>query len=58
MIVKVEFEIDLGRIKHKEEELEEWLRFELGDNNERESDNPFNNISADPITGTFEWKYV
>lgn len=59
MRIKIEFEIELEDVEgHTEEQLEEFLRFEFGDNGHMSSLNPFyGKGSTDPIFGTFEWSY-
>ncbi len=56
MRVRIEFEVEIPDVKHTEKELEDFLRFEYGDNGVLEGENPFNiaNTSVEPIFGTFE----
>jgi len=63
MKVKIEFEIELpDDIEHTEDELEEFLRFRLGDNGIMSGKNPFDSkrprCNTDPIFGSFEWDYI
>ena len=59
MKVKIEFEIELPDIEHTEDQLEEFLRFEFGDNGVKDSRNVFNEAEGvEPIFGTFEWSYA
>ena len=60
MIVRVEFEIELPDVEHTEEELADFLRFDLGDNSMLNGGNPFREASAicEPIFGTFSWSQV
>lgn len=56
MKVKIEFIAELPDIDCTDEELEEFLRFELGDNGRMNTNNPFNGNIVKPIFGTFEWE--
>lgn len=56
--VKIEFEINVPDVEHTEEQLEEWLRFTLGDNGCMGGDNPFGDYEPEPIFGTFEWDEI
>lgn len=59
MRIKIEFEIDLpNNINATDEEIEEFLRFELNDNGVINGSNPFINHSIEPIFGTFEWELI
>ena len=61
MKIKIEFEIELpDDIEHTEDELEEFLRFHLGDNGKLSGKNPFNvkKCNTDPIFETFDWEYL
>ena len=60
MKIKIEFEIELpDDIEHTEDELEEFLRFQLGDNGILSGKNPFSaKCNTDPIFGTFKWDYI
>lgn len=56
MKVKIEFEAELpDDIEHTEDELEEFLRFEIGDNGAMSGDNPFSGEIVEPVFGTFMW---
>lgn len=57
MKVRVEFEVELPDVKHTEKQLEEFLRFEHGDNGVMSGNNPFKGETAAPIFGTYEWEY-
>ena len=58
MRIKIEFEVDLpDDIEHTDEELEEFIRFELGDNGRMNGSNPFNGMEVEPVFGTFYWGY-
>jgi len=56
MKIRIEFEIELPDIEHTDDELEDFLRFELRDNGHLDGSNPFMAAKADvePIFGTFE----
>lgn len=56
MRIKVEFEIELPDVPLTDDQIEEWVRFELGDNGGRSTDTPLDHVSADPVFGTFEWE--
>ena len=61
MKVKLEYivelpDIEYGSISELYEHLEEFLRFETGDNGQMKSNNPFARESIEPIFGTFEWQ--
>ena len=57
MKVKIEFEVELpDDIKHTEQELEDFLRFEFNDNGSLSLKNPFaGRVYLEPVFGTFEW---
>jgi hypothetical protein len=57
MTIKVEFEIELPNVRHSEEDLEEFLRFEYNDSSHMKSTNPFIKKGCEPVFGTFEWFY-
>lgn len=53
--VKVSFEVEVPDVVHTDEELEDWLRWEFGDNGRISCNNPFevSGMSAEPVFGTF-----
>jgi hypothetical protein len=57
MKVKVQYEIELPIDNATDEEIEEWLRFELHDNGEMSCKNPFDEFEPEPIFGTFDWQH-
>jgi hypothetical protein len=60
MKVQVTFEVELPKVEHTEDQLEEFIRFEYGDNGVLSGDNPFNKrgIRVKPTFGTFDWEYI
>lgn len=63
MKIKIKFEIELPEIEHSEDELDEFLKFQFGDNGKMSANNPFYNSEclgdvSDPISDTFEWDYL
>ena len=58
MKVKVEYEILLPIENATDDEIEQWLRFELHDNGTMKGSNPFNEYEPEPIFGTFDWRHV
>jgi len=56
--VEVTFEIELPDLEHTEQQLEEFLRFSLGDNGMMDGTNPFSHCRVDPIFGTFEYEVL
>jgi len=53
--VTVSFDVIVPDVEHTSEELEEWLRFEFGDNGNISLSNPFEacGFSAEPEHKTF-----
>lgn len=61
MKIKVEFEIELpvvDGVQPTDDEIEEWLRYELNDNGGMELANPLSGEQVEPIFGTFQWEPV
>ena len=54
--VYVTFVTEVPDREHTDEQLEEWLRFELNDNGEMDGDNPFAGVEVVPDFGTFGWE--
>jgi hypothetical protein len=54
--INIGFDIEVSDREHTDEQLEEWLRFELNDNGEMDGDNPFAGVEVVPIFGTFGWE--
>ena len=57
MKIRIEFTAELPDINHSQEELENFLRFQLRDNGKLSGGNPFRGQSVEPIFGTLEWEY-
>lgn len=55
MRFKVEFEVEIEDDIATDEQIEEWLRFELNDNGKMASSNPLSNQIVEPLIGTFYW---
>ena len=55
--IHVEFDVELPGLA-KDKEVEEWLRFELGDNGTISLDNPLEKFEVEPIFGSFDWQRV
>lgn len=58
MRVKVEFEVEIpeiGGVIPNDDQIEEWLRYELGDNGCMELKNPLAQTEVEPVFGTFTW---
>jgi len=53
--IKVEFEMQLP-VPATDDEIEEWLRFELHDNGSMQSHNPLSECEIDPIHGSIRWR--
>lgn len=53
--VKVEYEILIPLPDATDEQIEEWLRFELHDNGDTKAKNPLGKFEPEPIFGTFDW---
>jgi hypothetical protein len=58
MKIKIEYEVELPDIRHSENELEDFIRFETGDNGRIKSSNPFLGESLEPIFGTLFWEQI
>jgi hypothetical protein len=56
MKIKVEFEVKIPVEDVTDEQIEEWLRFELHDNGMMKGGNPLERFDVEPIFGTFNWK--
>ena len=57
MKVSITFDVALPEnIEVSDEQIEEWLRFELHDNGEMLSSNPLSILEVKPIYGTFTWR--
>lgn len=55
--VRIEFDAIIPDIEHTDEELEEWLRYEFGDNGSMSLKNPFaGKRRPEPIFGTFDFE--
>ena len=55
MRVKVEFHVEVPLEDVSDEQIEEWLRFQLHDNGQMSMKNPLVNHEVEPIFGTFYW---
>jgi hypothetical protein len=58
MKVKVEFEVEVPCGVTDGNFIEEWLRYELGDNGSMDGDNPLCGEPVEPIWGSFDWEVV
>lgn len=58
MRVEVRFEVEIPEINGvtpNDDQIEEWLRYELGDNGCMELKNPLSQMEVEPVFGTFVW---
>ena len=57
MKIKVEFEAEIpdGKI---DDDIEEWLRFEIGENGQMSGNNPLVNTPLIPFPFSVEWRKI
>jgi hypothetical protein len=61
MEVEIKFRVripEVNGIAPNDEQIEEWLRYELNDNGNMKLSNPLSKEMVEPIFGTFEWEEV
>ena len=54
--IYIVFDVEVPDVEHTDEQLEEWIRFELGDNGHMKANNPFEGHEPEPVFGTFGWE--
>lgn len=57
-IVHVEYDVNIPLDNVTDDEIEEWLRFELRDNGIMNGNNPLSSYEPQPIFGTFYWDRI
>lgn len=60
MRVRIEFEVEIPTIAGvlmNDEQVEEWLRYELNDNGQMMRSNPLDGSEVEPVFGTFQWEW-
>ncbi len=59
MRVRVTFDVDVpDEVQATDEEIEEWLRFNLNDNGSMSNKNPLATREVTPVFPSFEWEKV